>query len=203
MTAENDQLQMVRDFHSAFGYEQMEHGNPRIPHLLEKVVYARMSFIAEELAEILISLASNNREKQLDGGLDLSYFVLGTLAIMGKDVYNPHGGYVFIDDEVVAGPQIYIRTLVDAVNKVLFTMTFWHDTGAMKALPKQLSYLHYCCVNFVEKGVRADFVLAFEEVQRSNMSKLDTTGNPIYSEAGKIMKGPDFSEPVLHPFLHA
>ena len=41
----------------------------------------------------------------------------------------------------------------------------------------------------------------FEEVQRSNMSKLDTNGNPIYNEIGKVMKGPKYFKPNLKKFL--
>ena len=41
----------------------------------------------------------------------------------------------------------------------------------------------------------------FEEVQRSNMSKLDRDGKPIYNEYGKVMKGPNFSKPNLKQFI--
>ena len=41
----------------------------------------------------------------------------------------------------------------------------------------------------------------FEEVQRSNMSKLDEDGKPIYNEYGKVMKGPNFSKPNLKQFI--
>ena len=41
----------------------------------------------------------------------------------------------------------------------------------------------------------------FEEVQRSNMSKLDKDGKPIYNEYGKVMKGPNFSKPNLKQFI--
>ncbi len=37
----------------------------------------------------------------------------------------------------------------------------------------------------------------FEEVQNSNMSKLDENGKPIYNEAGKVMKGPNYFKPDL------
>jgi len=43
--------------------------------------------------------------------------------------------------------------------------------------------------------------LTFNEVQRSNMSKLDQFGNPIYRSDGKILKGEDYSEPNLLPLL--
>ena len=41
----------------------------------------------------------------------------------------------------------------------------------------------------------------FEEVQRSNMSKLDEDGKPIFNECGKVMKGPNYFKPNLKKFL--
>ena len=41
----------------------------------------------------------------------------------------------------------------------------------------------------------------FEEVQNSNMSKLDKNGNPIYNEHGKVMKGPNYFKPDLSKFV--
>ena len=41
----------------------------------------------------------------------------------------------------------------------------------------------------------------FDEVQNSNMSKLDTNGKPIYNEFGKVMKGPNYFKPNLAKFL--
>ena len=41
----------------------------------------------------------------------------------------------------------------------------------------------------------------FEEVQKSNMSKLGGDGKPIYNEAGKVMKGPNYFKPNLKKFL--
>ena len=41
----------------------------------------------------------------------------------------------------------------------------------------------------------------FEEVQNSNMSKLDKNEKPIYNESGKVMKGPNYFKPDLNKFL--
>ena len=41
----------------------------------------------------------------------------------------------------------------------------------------------------------------FKEVQRANMSKLGKDGKPIYNEKGKVMKGPNYSEPNLKQFV--
>ena len=41
----------------------------------------------------------------------------------------------------------------------------------------------------------------FDEVQRSNMSKLGKDGKPIYNDDGKVMKGPKYFKPDLNKFL--
>ena len=46
-----------------------------------------------------------------------------------------------------------------------------------------------------------DLDKCFEEVQRSNMSKLGKDGKPIYNESGKVMKGPNYFKPDLSKFL--
>ena len=46
-----------------------------------------------------------------------------------------------------------------------------------------------------------DLDKCFDEVQRSNMSKLGSDGKPIYNEQGKVMKGPNYFEPNLKKFI--
>ena len=41
----------------------------------------------------------------------------------------------------------------------------------------------------------------FKEVQRANMSKLGADGKPIFNEKGKVLKGPNYSEPNLKQFI--
>ena len=48
-------------------------------------------------------------------------------------------------------------------------------------------------------GVNLD--KCFNEVQQSNMSKLDKDGKPIFNEAGKVMKGPNYFKPDLSKFI--
>ena len=47
-----------------------------------------------------------------------------------------------------------------------------------------------------------DLDRCFEEVQNSNMSKLDDNGKPIYNESGKVMKGPKYFKPDLSKFVN-
>jgi predicted HAD superfamily Cof-like phosphohydrolase len=48
-------------------------------------------------------------------------------------------------------------------------------------------------------GINLD--ACFDEVQNSNMSKLDKNGKPIYNENGKVLKGPNYFEPDLKKFI--
>ena len=47
-----------------------------------------------------------------------------------------------------------------------------------------------------------DLDKCFDEVQNSNMSKLDENGKPIYNESGKVMKGPNYFKPDLSKFVN-
>ena len=46
-----------------------------------------------------------------------------------------------------------------------------------------------------------DLNKCFDEVQQSNMSKLDKLGKPIYNDDGKVMKGPKYFKPDLSKFI--
>ena len=48
-------------------------------------------------------------------------------------------------------------------------------------------------------GINLD--ACFEEVQNSNMSKLDKNGKPIYNDKGKVMKGPNYFKPDLNKYI--
>ena len=47
-----------------------------------------------------------------------------------------------------------------------------------------------------------DLDKCFNEVQNSNMSKLDNNGKPIYNDDGKVMKGPNYFKPDLSKFVN-
>jgi predicted HAD superfamily Cof-like phosphohydrolase len=47
-----------------------------------------------------------------------------------------------------------------------------------------------------------DLDKCFDEVQNSNMSKLDESGKPIYNDSGKVMKGPNYFKPNLLKFVN-
>ncbi len=76
-----------------------------------------------------------------------------------------------------------------------------HDNESLTALADAICDLVYVLVGTaVSYGIPFD--KCFEEVHRSNMSKLDESGKPIVREDGKILKGPDFTPPNLHKIIY-
>ncbi|PWL38226.1 hypothetical protein DKG77_08065 [Flagellimonas aquimarina] len=61
--------------------------------------------------------------------------------------------------------------------------------------------LYILCGTILEHGMQHKIEEVFEEIQRSNMSKLGTDGNPIYREDGKVLKGPNYFKPNIQGVL--
>jgi predicted HAD superfamily Cof-like phosphohydrolase len=55
--------------------------------------------------------------------------------------------------------------------------------------------LYILCGTIIEHGLQDKIEAVFDEIQRSNMSKLGEDGQPIYREDGKVMKGPNYFKP--------
>ena len=55
--------------------------------------------------------------------------------------------------------------------------------------------MYILCGTIIEHGLQHIIEDVFDEIQRSNMSKLDQDGKPIYREDGKVMKGPNYFKP--------
>lgn len=55
--------------------------------------------------------------------------------------------------------------------------------------------MYILCGTIIEHGLQHIIEAVFDEIQRSNMSKLGTDGKPIYREDGKVMKGPNYFKP--------
>lgn len=57
--------------------------------------------------------------------------------------------------------------------------------------------LYILCGTILEHGMQHKIEEVFEEIQRSNMSKLGADGHPVYREDGKVLKGPSYFVPNL------
>ncbi len=61
--------------------------------------------------------------------------------------------------------------------------------------------LYILCGTIIEHGLQHKIEAIFDEIQRSNMSKLGEDGKPIYREDGKVMKGPNYFKPNFEAIL--
>ena len=61
--------------------------------------------------------------------------------------------------------------------------------------------LYILCGTILEHGMQHKIEEVFNEIQRSNMSKLGADGKPIYREDGKVMKGPNYFKPNISSIL--
>jgi predicted HAD superfamily Cof-like phosphohydrolase len=61
--------------------------------------------------------------------------------------------------------------------------------------------LYILCGTILEHGLQHKIEAVFDEIQRSNMSKLGEDGSPIYREDGKVMKGPNYFKPNFEDIL--
>ena len=61
--------------------------------------------------------------------------------------------------------------------------------------------LYILCGTIIEHGLQHKIDEVFNEIQRSNMSKLGENGVPIYREDGKVLKGPNYFKPHIKEIL--
>ncbi|PHR14801.1 MAG: hypothetical protein COA40_01100 [Aequorivita sp.] len=61
--------------------------------------------------------------------------------------------------------------------------------------------LYILCGTIIEHGMQHKIEDVFNEIQRSNMSKLGNDGKPIYREDGKVLKGPNYFKPNIQAIL--
>jgi len=61
--------------------------------------------------------------------------------------------------------------------------------------------LYILCGTMLSHGMQDKMEAIFNEIQRSNMSKLGADGKPIYREDGKVMKGPNYFKPNIKEIL--
>jgi predicted HAD superfamily Cof-like phosphohydrolase len=61
--------------------------------------------------------------------------------------------------------------------------------------------LYILCGTILDHGLQYKIEAVFDEIQRSNMSKLGADGKPIYREDGKVMKGPNYFKPNIEKIL--
>lgn len=61
--------------------------------------------------------------------------------------------------------------------------------------------MYILCGTIIAHGLQHKIEAVFDEIQRSNMSKLDHDGEPLYREDGKVIKGPNYFKPDFSKIL--
>ena len=99
----------------------------------------------------------------------------------------------FPEDKITALRQDLIKEELDELKQAM-------DQKDLKEVADALTDILYVTYGAGHAfGINLD--KCFEEVQNSNMSKLDTNGKPIYNDKGKVMKGPNYFKPDLEKFV--
>lgn len=62
--------------------------------------------------------------------------------------------------------------------------------------------MYILCGTILKHGLQHKIEEVFEEIQKSNMSKLDADGNPIFREDGKILKGENYFKPDIKTVIN-
>lgn len=89
--------------------------------------------------------------------------------------------------------------LMDEENKEYFEAALNDDMVEVADALGDMLYI--LCGTILEHGMQYKIEEVFEEIQRSNMSKLGPDGKPIYREDGKVLKGPAYFKPNIEGIL--
>jgi predicted HAD superfamily Cof-like phosphohydrolase len=87
------------------------------------------------------------------------------------------------------------KEFLDAENQLIMGLT----VNSAECL-KELADLVYVCYQYAE-NLGWDLDEALDRVHRSNMSKLDENGQPLYRADGKVLKGPNYQPPYLNDLV--
>ena len=100
-----------------------------------------------------------------------------------------------------AFPELNLRTLrIDLIDEERLELVEAENATDIVGVADALTDLLYVVYGMgLMYGIDLD--ACFKEVHRSNMSKLDENGNPIYREDGKVLKGNNYSPPDLKRIL--
>ena len=89
---------------------------------------------------------------------------------------------------------------IDLIDEELKELKYAVQTNDLKEVADALTDILYVTYGAGHAfGINLD--ICFDEVQKSNMSKLSAEGKPIYNDKGKVMKGPNYFKPDLKKFL--
>ena len=151
---------------------------------------------------------------ELRGTLEVMFGDLGReLKYLIEDVENQPAPIRWVEDvkefrrlyrlNTPANTRDEVKTQFECVREEFFEL--FHEIYKSNFKPSVKVLDGICDLLFTTVGLAlvldCDIQGAFAEVVRSNLTKLGADGKPIYREDGKVLKGPNFEEPRLEPFV--
>ena len=106
----------------------------------------------------------------------------------------------FIKDGELPGERCHLRwNLMDEENEEYYQAIIKEDK--VEIADALVDMLYILCGTILEHNLQDKIEDIFNEIHRSNMSKLDSNGNPVFREDGKIIKGENYFPPNLKKVL--
>ena len=171
-------IEQVAEFHAAFGVEKQKELTPEFIELRNKL-------FKEEYDEYLEAVENNDLVEIADAITDMMYILVGSWQLVydGMIPYYTFGVSSYRETQSII--LLIDYKLQEYNNNLLFTDDL---IGAVTELANHHDI--FFCLHEL-----------FHEVHRSNMSKLDASGKPIYREDGKILKSDLYFVPNLKEIL--
>lgn len=187
-------IELVHEFHTT--YRQIIRALP-LWDVPERSL--RINLIDEEVNEMMKKgYFKKNFIEVIDALADIVYVAAGAAHTHGLklnlNIERPLFDFVQHDTDFSEGLQVSL-----AFMNLNVRFMFAEDTETQTKLLEEIILLSYQTA--YRYGVDLDEVL--DEVHRSNLSKLDENGQPIYSPEGKVLKGKDYFAPDIAKVLKA
>ncbi len=197
-------LEMVHEFHVAFQLLDQLVDRPGIPDA--KVRLLRVQCLTEEISEFAHAIGKEDRVEVLDALTDIQYFLDGAYLIFGlqdeKIDGQPHVHYT-----LPSPPRAYYA--LPSANDTLFNMQYLlGDTLRLSRVNNVLdaritlnTFQAHLNLVYKDCGMYGVKQAAFEEVHRSNMTKLGPGGYPVRDASGRVVKPEGWVGPQLAQFV--
>lgn len=126
---------------------------------------------------------------------------LKTKSFLTEQAQEFRTAYRIANSQMPAARTTQRTLIVEEFKEFLEAESLFKNSPVLKAdALKELADLVYVCYQYAA-NMRWDLDTALDRVHKSNMSKLDENGNPIYRADGKVMKGPFYTPPNLEDLV--
>lgn len=117
------------------------------------------------------------------------------------EFYNAFGHPIASNPKYLSEERVIMRHRL--LNEEVLELFDAGITGDVSEVADAITDCFYILIGTaIEYGIADKLTLFFDEVHRSNMSKLGEDGKPIYREDGKVLKGPNYKKPELKDIVY-